>query len=74
MKVLRWVNRRVLIATNHKSGYGKPIRVLHDRERMRAFWEALPAASKIALEPAGVTIGGWTRWSEPANKRSWRIR
>jgi len=38
---------------NQEGHYGKPIRVPHDRERMRAFLEALPAASKIALETSG---------------------
>jgi len=43
----------LFIAMNQEGGYGKPIRVLHDRERMRAFLEALPAGSKIALETSG---------------------
>jgi transposase len=43
----------LFIAMNQEGGYGKPIRVPHDREQMRAFLEALPAASKIALETSG---------------------
>ncbi|HEV1283783.1 MAG TPA: hypothetical protein VNU44_00665, partial [Bryobacteraceae bacterium] len=43
----------LFIAMNQEGHYGKPIRIAHDRERMRAFLEALPAASKIALETSG---------------------
>jgi len=43
----------LFISMNQEGYYGKPIRVPHDRERMRAFLEALPAGSKIALETSG---------------------
>ena len=43
----------LFIAMNQEGYYGKPIRVPHDRERMRAFLETLPAGSKIALETSG---------------------
>jgi transposase len=43
----------LFIAMNQEGDYGKPLRVLHDREVMRAFLEALPPASKIALETSG---------------------
>lgn len=40
----------LFVAMNEEGGYGKPMRVGHDRAQMRAFLEALPAASSIALE------------------------
>ena len=43
----------LFIAMNEEGNYGKPIRIAHDRERMREFLEALPAGSKIALETSG---------------------
>src|ERR1035437_5413418 len=43
----------LFIAMNQEGQYGKPIRIAHDRERMREFLEALPAGSKIALETSG---------------------
>ena len=43
----------LFIAMNQEGGYGKPIRVPHDREQMRGFLKALPPASKIALETSG---------------------
>jgi transposase len=43
----------LFIAMNEEGHYGRPIRVVHDREQMRAFLEALPAGSKIALETSG---------------------
>jgi hypothetical protein len=43
----------LFIAMNQEGGYGKPMRVAHDREQMRAFLEALPAGSTIALETSG---------------------
>jgi transposase len=43
----------LFIAMNQEGGYGPPMRVAHDRGQMRAFLEALPAASKIALETSG---------------------
>jgi transposase len=43
----------LFIAMTQEGHYGKPIRIAHDREQMRAFLEALPAASKIALETSG---------------------
>lgn len=43
----------LFIAMNQEGGYGKPLRVVHDREQMRAFLQALPAGSKIALETSG---------------------
>jgi transposase len=43
----------LFIALNQEGGYGKPMRVAHDREQMRAFLEALPAGSRIALETSG---------------------
>jgi len=43
----------LFIAMNQEGGYGKPMRVSHDREEMRAFLKALPPASKIALETSG---------------------
>jgi hypothetical protein len=61
-------------AMNQEGQYGKPVRVAHDREQMRAFLEALPAASKIALETSGVIIGWWRRWSGPATSLGWRMR
>ena len=43
----------LFIAMNQEGGYGKPLRVGHDREQMRAFLEALPSGSKIAVETSG---------------------
>lgn len=43
----------LFIAMNQEGHYGKPLRVPHDREQMRAFLEALPAGSRIALETSG---------------------
>jgi transposase len=43
----------LFIAMNEEGHYGQPIRVGHDRERMRAFLADLPAGSKIALETSG---------------------
>jgi len=43
----------LFVAMNEEGGYGKPMRVGHDRAQMRAFLEALPAASSIALETSG---------------------
>jgi transposase len=43
----------LFIAMNEEGGYGQAIRVGHDRERMRAFLEDLPAGSEIALETSG---------------------
>lgn len=43
----------LFIAMNEEGGYGKPLRVGHEREKMRAFLEALPAASQIAVETSG---------------------
>ena len=64
----------LFIAMNQEGDYGKPIRVVHDRERMRAFLEALPSGSQIALETSGVIIGWWMRWSDPGIGRSWCMR
>src|SRR5947209_18566471 len=43
----------LFIAMNEEGEYGRPIRVGHERERMRAFLEALPVGSQIALETSG---------------------
>lgn len=43
----------LFIAMNEDGEYGKAIRVGHERERMRAFLEALPAGQRIALETSG---------------------
>ena len=43
----------LFIAMNEEGEYGKAIRVGHQRERMRAFLEELPAGSQIALETSG---------------------
>src|SRR5271154_3771923 len=43
----------LFIAMNQEGQYGKPMRIAHDRERMREFLEALPAGSRIALETSG---------------------
>lgn len=43
----------LFIAMNEEGQYGQPIRVGHERERMRAFLADLPAGSKIALETSG---------------------
>jgi transposase len=44
----------VFVAMNEKGEYGKPVRVTHDRELMRAFLrEDLPPESEIALETSG---------------------
>jgi transposase len=43
----------LFIAMNEEGGYGKAIRVGHERERMRAFLEGLPAGQRIALETSG---------------------
>lgn len=43
----------LFIAMNEQGHYGKPIRVGHDRERMREFLAALPPGSTIALETSG---------------------
>jgi transposase len=43
----------LFIAMNEEGEYGKAIRVSHHREEMRAFLEALPAGSEIALETSG---------------------
>ena len=59
----------MFIAMNEEGQYGKPIRVEHEREKMRAFLEALPAGSQIALEPAKVITGWWMKWSEPGTGR-----
>lgn len=43
----------LFIAMNEEGAYGRAIRVGHERERMRAFLEALPVGSRIALETSG---------------------
>ncbi len=43
----------LFIAMNEDGEYGKAIRVGHERERMRAFLEELPAGQRIALETSG---------------------
>jgi transposase len=43
----------LFIAMNQEGQYGKPMRIAHDRERMREFLEALPAGSRIGLETSG---------------------
>jgi len=43
----------LFIAMNEEGEYGRPMRVVHDREQMRAFLGALPVGSKIALETSG---------------------
>jgi transposase len=43
----------MFIAMNEQGGYGRPIRVSHDRVMFRAFLEALPGGSQIALETSG---------------------
>src|SRR6266481_1007629 len=43
----------LFIAMNEEGQYGQPMRVGHERERMRRFLEELPAGSRIALETSG---------------------
>jgi transposase len=43
----------LFIAMNEDGEYGKPIRVPHEREEMRAFLRGLPEGSRIALETSG---------------------
>jgi len=43
----------LFVAMNEDGEYGRAIRVGHERERMRAFLEDLPAGSQIALETSG---------------------
>jgi len=38
---------------NEQGHCGKPVRIAHDRERMRALLEAMPPASTIARETTG---------------------
>jgi len=46
-------NFSLFIAMNEEGGYGRAIRVGHQRERMREFLAALPPGSEIALETSG---------------------
>ena len=43
----------LFIAMNENGEYGRPMRVAHQREQMRAFLEDLPTGSQIALETSG---------------------
>jgi transposase len=43
----------VFVAINERGEYGRPVRVNHDRESMRAFLASLPPNSQIAVETSG---------------------
>src|SRR5947207_2348419 len=43
----------LFVAMNEDGEYGRAIRVSHERERMRAYLEDLPAGSQIGLETSG---------------------
>ena len=43
----------LFVALNEEGHYSPPMRILHDRELMREFLQALPAGSRIALETSG---------------------
>lgn len=61
----------LFIAMNEEGAYGRAIRVGHERERMRAFLEALPVGSRIAAShysAGGPRVSATAPWPFEADK------